>query len=52
MTYAPDERQQYANGWPQSIDDSEAFSDWEWKAGFDLRSMVDDMMAALSKNPA
>ena len=48
MSYAPDKRQQYANGWPQSIDDTEARSDWDWKAEYDLKAMVDDMMAALS----
>lgn len=48
MTYAPDKRQQYADGWPRSIDDSEARHDWNWRATFDLSTMVNDMMAALS----
>jgi len=44
MDYAPDYRQQIANSWPQSIDDSEARSDWGWKYEYDLERMTADML--------
>jgi nucleoside-diphosphate-sugar epimerase len=48
LTYKPDFRQQIANGWPQSIDDSKAQEDWHWKPQFDLELMTDDMLKNLS----
>jgi nucleoside-diphosphate-sugar epimerase len=47
MDYAPDYRQQIANSWPQSIDDSEARSDWGWKHEYDLSRMTADMLENL-----
>jgi nucleoside-diphosphate-sugar epimerase len=44
ITYNPDVRQQYAQSWPQSIDDSHARKDWGWKPDFDLASMTDEML--------
>jgi nucleoside-diphosphate-sugar epimerase len=44
VTYQPDFRQKIAESWPQSIDDSQAREDWDWKPGFDLASMTDDMI--------
>jgi nucleoside-diphosphate-sugar epimerase len=44
ITYKPDVRQQYAESWPQSIDDAEACRDWNWKPDFDLASMTDEML--------
>lgn len=47
ISYAPDFRQQIANGWPQSIDDSAARQDWGWKHEFDLSKMTEDMLLHL-----
>lgn len=43
-TYKPDIRQQYANSWPQRIDDSEARADWGWSHEYDLSHMTEDML--------
>lgn len=45
MTCKPDYRQQIANSWPQTIDDSCARKDWNWKPSYTLGDMVADMLA-------
>jgi nucleoside-diphosphate-sugar epimerase len=40
VSYQPDFRQQIAEGWPQSIDDSQARQDWNWQPQFDLSEMT------------
>jgi len=47
--YEPDFRQQIADSWPQSIDDSEARKDWGWKPQYDLPLMVKDMLDNLTQ---
>jgi nucleoside-diphosphate-sugar epimerase len=47
ISYKPDYRQQIANSWPQSIDDSVARKDWGWKEEYDLKRMVKDMLENL-----
>lgn len=50
ITYKPDFRQQIADSWPGSIDDSAARKDWGWKPEFDLAKMTSDMFINLSKS--
>ena len=47
--YEPDFRQDIADSWPSSIDDSAARNEWNWKPSFDLQSMTEDMLEKLSK---
>lgn len=49
ITYRPDFRQQIADSWPASIDDSKAREDWGWKAEYNLPTMTEDMLAHLTK---
>jgi nucleoside-diphosphate-sugar epimerase len=50
ITYQPDSRQAIAESWPQSIDDSVASNDWNWKPEYDLQSMTSDMLENLKAN--
>src|SRR5690606_20573889 len=50
IPYKPDFRQQIADSWPQSIDDSHARKDWGWKHEFDLEAMVTTMIGNLKKS--
>ncbi len=45
--YKPDYRQGIADSWPQSIDDSVARQDWNWKEEYDLQQMTKDMLVNL-----
>ncbi len=47
IKYKPDSRQDIAESWPQSIDDSVARKDWNWKPDYDLQMMTADMLANL-----
>ncbi|OQA45982.1 MAG: putative epimerase/dehydratase [Chloroflexi bacterium ADurb.Bin325] len=46
--YRPDFRQQIADSWPQTIDDSAARMEWGWQPEYDLDGMVADMLAKLT----
>lgn len=48
ISYAPDFRQEIADSWPSSIDDSSAREDWGWKHDYDLESMTKVMLKNLS----
>lgn len=47
--YEPDFRQEIADSWPKSIDDSLAREEWGWDPSFNLASMTKDMIDKLSK---
>ena len=49
VDYIPDFRQQIADSWPSSIDDSAARRDWGWKPNFDLEATTNVMLNHLSK---
>lgn len=40
VKYQPDERQLIADSWPETIDDSVARQDWNWKEAYNLEKMV------------
>lgn len=52
ISYAPDFRQDIAEGWPQSIDDSAARNDWGWQPKFNLENMTADMLHYLQAKQA
>jgi threonine 3-dehydrogenase len=47
ITYHPDFRQEIADTWPNSIDDSHAVRDWSWSPKYDLESMTESMIKNL-----
>ncbi len=47
VSYQPDFRQQIAESWPQSIDDSVARRDWGWKPEYNLPQMTADILVNL-----
>lgn len=44
VAYEPDFRQAIADTWPQSIDDREARTDWDWRTQRTLDDIVADML--------
>ena len=49
ISYAPDLRQQIAESWPESIDDSQAKKDWDWQHTFSLERMTTVMLEGLRR---
>lgn len=52
ISYEPDFRQEIADSWPQSIDDSIARKDWGWEHEIDLDQMTKIMIDNLKKDYA
>ncbi len=50
--YKPDFRQEIADSWPRSIDDSAAREEWGWKPDYDLAAMTADMLDKLGRRYA
>ena len=46
--YKPDFRQEIADSWPRSIDDSASKKEWGWNPHFHLSSMTEDMLEKLT----
>lgn len=49
IDYQPDFRQEIADSWPSSINDSIATNDWGWKPAYSLDGMVMDMIKNLKE---
>ena len=49
ITYKLDFRQEIADSWPMSIDDSLARKEWNWLPSYDLASITKDMLEVLGK---
>ena len=49
INYKPDFRQEIADSWPKTIDDSLARQEWGWNPQYDLEMMTKDMIEKLSK---
>ena len=47
IEYKPDFRQEIADSWPQSIDDSDARNDWGWEHLISLEEMTEIMIRNL-----
>ncbi len=45
ISYHPDFRQAIADSWPKSINDASARDDWGWKEKYDLKRLVEVMLA-------
>ena len=50
ITYKLDSRQDIADTWPESIDDSQASVDWNWNAKISLGELVRSMLQGLHYN--
>ncbi len=52
MSYEPDFRQAIADSWPQSIDESAAANDWNWKAQYQMKEMCEIMLEKIREKLA
>lgn len=47
ISYEPDYRQEIADTWPESIDDSKAREDWGWEPRYGLEEITTEMLTRL-----
>lgn len=47
ITYTPDFKQQIADSWPKSINDTQARDHWGWKHKFNLEAITSEMLKQL-----
>jgi len=50
ISYKPDYRQEIADTWPESIDDSKAREEWGWQHRFGLEEITREMLSRLRTN--
>ncbi|MDM9630168.1 NAD-dependent epimerase/dehydratase family protein [Robiginitalea aurantiaca] len=50
ISYEPDFRQEIADSWPESVDDSKAREDWGWEPRYDLDRTAREMLLNLKEN--
>ena len=50
IEYRPDHRQQIADTWPNSIDDTKARQDWNWCHDYNLADITKEMITQLSNS--
>tara|TARA_B100001175_G_C19472478_1_gene622510 strand:+ start:103 stop:1041 length:939 start_codon:yes stop_codon:yes gene_type:complete len=50
VTYQPDNRQEIADSWPNSIDDIDAQNDWDWISKYDIANTAKEMIRRLKNN--
>lgn len=50
IAYNPDFRQEIADSWPSSIDDTAAREDWGWKHEYDLKKLTTTMLKGLKES--
>jgi nucleoside-diphosphate-sugar epimerase len=48
VLYKPDFRQEIADSWPDSIDDSAAKKDWNWQEEYTLEKIIHNMLKGMS----
>ena len=48
ISYTPDFREEIAQTWPVSIDDSAARREWGWQPQYDLQALAKDMLVQLA----
>jgi len=49
IDYKPDFRQEIADTWPNSVDDTAAREEWGWEPSYDLDAMTQDMLRAIGE---
>ena len=49
VIYQPDNRQEIADSWPNSIDDIDAQNDWDWISNYDIANTAKEMIRRLKK---
>ncbi|MAR84960.1 MAG: NAD-dependent epimerase [Cytophagia bacterium] len=48
IIYSPDKRQSIADSWPDTVEDSQARKDWNWKEKFSLKQTIKEMLRKLN----